>query len=449
MKIHLIAIGGSAMHNLAIALKKNGHIVSGSDDEIFEPSKSRLKSYDLLPDKFGWFPDKINNSIDIIILGMHARIDNPELLRAQELGLKIYSYPEYLYEHSKNKKRVVIGGSHGKTTITAMIMHVMKHCGMDFDYLVGSKIENFEVMVRLSEQAPVMVFEGDEYLSSPIDRRPKFHWYHPHIALISGIAWDHINVFPTIENYNEQFSRFIQLIEKEGVLIYSKDDKVLYELVQENKRDDLKIIPYRVSDYLIENGITSLRSNGQKIPIKVFGRHNMMNISGARWVCKSLDIHEDDFYKAISTFEGTSNRLELVERTERFVLYKDFAHAPSKVKATINAVKEQYSDYELIACLELHTFSSLNKDFLSQYEGSFKMADKGCIYYNPHTVEMKKLEYISIKDIKNAFGREDLEVFTDSRKMIEWLRNKSVSKNVFLMMSSGNFGGINFKELNL
>jgi UDP-N-acetylmuramate: L-alanyl-gamma-D-glutamyl-meso-diaminopimelate ligase len=449
MKIHLIAIGGSAMHNLAIALKKNGHIVSGSDDEIFEPSKSRLKSYDLLPDKFGWFPDKINNSIDIIILGMHARIDNPELLRAQELGLKIYSYPEYLYKHSKNKKRVVIGGSHGKTTITAMIMHVMKHCGMDFDYLVGSKIENFEVMVRLSEQAPVMVFEGDEYLSSPIDRRPKFHWYHPHIALISGIAWDHINVFPTIENYNEQFSRFIQLIEKEGVLIYSKDDKVLYELVQENKRDDLKIIPYRVSDYLIENGITSLRSNGQKIPIKVFGRHNMMNISGARWVCKSLDIHEDDFYKAISTFEGTSNRLELVERTERFVLYKDFAHAPSKVKATINAVKEQYSDYELIACLELHTFSSLNKDFLSQYEGSFKMADKGCIYYNPHTVEMKKLEYISIKDIKNAFGREDLEVFTDSRKMIEWLRNKSVSKNVFLMMSSGNFGGINFKELNL
>ncbi|MCB2207861.1 MAG: peptidoglycan synthetase [Bacteroidetes bacterium] len=449
MKIHLIAIGGSAMHNLAIALKKNGHFVTGSDDEIFEPSKSRLKSYALLPEKFGWFPDKINDSIDIIILGMHARIDNPELLRAQELGLKIYSYPEYLYEHSKNKKRVVIGGSHGKTTITAMIMHVMKHCGLDFDYLVGSKIENFEVMVRLSDQAPIMVFEGDEYLSSPIDRRPKFHWYHPHIALISGIAWDHINVFPTIEKYNEQFSKFIQLIEKDGILIYSKEDKVLEELVRKSKRDDLEIIPYQVSDYLIEEGISYLKYKGAKIPLKVFGRHNMMNINGARWVCMSVGIDEDDFYKAISTFEGTSNRLELIEKNDCFILYKDFAHAPSKVKATINAVKEQYTERELIACLELHTFSSLNKTFLAQYEGSFKMADKGCVYYNPHTVEMKKLERISPNDIKKAFGRADLEVFTNSDEMIEWLKNTSVSKNVFLMMSSGNFNGINFKQLNL
>jgi len=449
MKIHLIAIGGSAMHNLAIALKKNGHTVSGSDDEIFEPSKSRLQSYDLLPEKFGWFPDKINDSIDIIILGMHARIDNPELLRAQELGLKIYSYPEYLYEHSINKKRVVIGGSHGKTTITAMIMHVMKHCGLDFDYLVGSKIENFEVMVRLSEHAPIMVFEGDEYLSSPIDRRPKFHWYHPYIALISGIAWDHINVFPTIEEYNEQFSKFIHLIEKDGVLIYSKDDEVLDELVQENKRDDLEIIQYQVSEYLIEEGVSFLKSKGQKIPLKVFGRHNMMNISGASWVCKSIGINEDDFYKAISTFEGTSNRLELIEKNDLSVLYKDFAHAPSKVKATINAVKEQYAEYELIACLELHTFSSLNKAFLAQYNGSFKLADRGCVYYNPHTVEMKKLEHISIDDIKKAFGREDLGVFTNSDEMIKWLRNINVSKKVVLMMSSGNFNGINFKQLNL
>jgi UDP-N-acetylmuramate: L-alanyl-gamma-D-glutamyl-meso-diaminopimelate ligase len=449
MKIHLIAIGGSAMHNLAIALKKNGHIVSGSDDEIFEPSKSRLKSYNLLPEKFGWFPDKINNSIDIIILGMHARIDNPELLSAQELGLKIFSYPEYLYEHSKNKKRLVIGGSHGKTTITAMIMHVMKHCGLDFDYLVGSKIENFEVMVRLSESAPIMVFEGDEYLSSPIDRRPKFHWYHPHIALISGIAWDHINVFPTIGDYNKQFSKFIQLIEKDGALIYSKDDVVLNELVQENKRDDLELIPYQVSEYLIIDGITYIKFKEGKIPLKVFGRHNMMNINGALQVCKSVGINEDDFYKAISTFEGTSNRLELIEKNDRFVLYKDFAHAPSKVKATINAVKEQYTECELIACLELHTFSSLNKTFIAQYEGSFKLADKGCVYYNPHTVEMKESESISPDDIKKAFGRDDLEVFTNSDEMIKWMRNLSSSKKVLLMMSSGNFNGIDFKQLNL
>lgn len=448
MRIHLIAIGGSAMHNLAIALKKNGHTVSGSDDEIFEPSKSRLKSYDLLPDKFGWFPDKINDSIDIIILGMHARIDNAELLRAEELGLKIYSYPEYLYKHSKNKKRVVIGGSHGKTTITAMIMHVMKHCKMDFDYLVGSKIENFEVMVRLSEHAPIMVFEGDEYLSSPIDRRPKFHWYHPHIALISGIAWDHINVFPTIENYNEQFSKFIQLIEKDGVLIYSKDDSILEELVQESKRDELESIPYQVSNYMIEEGLSYIKIKSQKIPLKVFGRHNMMNLSGARLVCNAIGINDHDFFEAISSFEGTSNRLELIEKNDHNVLYKDFAHAPSKVKATIHAVKEQYADYELIACLELHTFSSLNKAFLAQYEGSFKMANKGCVYYNPHTIEMKKLENINPRDIKRAFGREDLKVFTDSTGMVDWLKDQTSNSNkVFLLMSSGNFDGIDFKEL--
>lgn len=447
MKIHLIAIGGSAMHNLAIALKKIGHSVTGSDDEIFEPSKSRLQSYGLLPNEFGWLPDKINDSIDVVILGMHARIDNPELLRAQELRLKIYSYPEYLYEHSKNKKRVVIGGSHGKTTITAMIMHVMKNCKLDFDYLVGSKIENFEVMVQLSEQAPIMVFEGDEYLSSPIDRRPKFHWYHPHIALISGIAWDHINVFPTIENYNEQFSIFIQLIEKDGILIYSKNDSELCELVEQNKRNDLEIIPYLVSDYDIEDGITYIKADGKRIPLKVFGRHNLMNINGARLVCNAIGINDHDFYKAISSFEGTSNRLQLIAKNERFVLYKDFAHAPSKVKATINAVKEQYSDYEIIACLELHTFSSLNKAFLDQYNGSFSLADKGCVYYNPHTVEMKKLESINTNDIKRAFGKEDLEVFTNSEKMIELLKNNDSPKKVFLMMSSGNFNGIDFIEL--
>lgn len=448
MKIHLIAIGGSAMHNLAIALQKNGHEVSGSDDEIFEPSRSRLQSYGLLPAKYGWYPEKINKSLDVIILGMHARIDNPELLRAQELGLKIYSYPEYLYEHSKNKKRIVIGGSHGKTTITAMVMHVMKQTGMDFDYLVGSKIKNFEVMVRLSDSAPVMIFEGDEYLSSPLDRRPKFHWYHPHVALISGIAWDHINVFPTFENYKEQFSKFIQLLEKNGVLIYSEDDAVLREVVEQEWRSDLKITGYTAVKYHIEDGITYLNVGGQVVPLKIFGRHNLMNLNGARLICNAVGIGDKEFYQAIGRFEGTANRLELIEKNERFVLFKDFAHAPSKVKATISAVKEQYPDRELVACLELHTFSSLNKAFLDQYSGSFHDADTGCVYYNLHTVEMKKLERIGKDDIRKAFGEEMLEVFTDSGQMVRWLAGqKGPDKKVFLMMSSGNFNGIEFKEL--
>jgi len=447
MKIHLIAIGGSAMHNLAIALKKNGHTVSGSDDEIFEPSKSRLQQYNLLPETFGWFPDKINASIDVIILGMHARINNPELIRAQELGLKIYSYPEYLYKHAKDKKRVVIGGSHGKTTITAMIMHVMKHCGLDFDYLVGSKIENFDVMVQLSDQAPIMIFEGDEYLSSPIDRRPKFHWYRPHIALISGIAWDHINVFPTIDDYNKQFSKFIQLIEKDGILVYSKNDQVLEKIVEQEMRPDLKTIPYGVADQMIKEGVTFVKKGEKHIPLKVFGRHNLMNISGAQLVCNAIGLSDDIFYEAISTFQGTANRLELIEKNDRLFLYKDFAHAPSKVKATVNAVKEQYPDYELIACLELHTFSSLNKAFLAQYKDSFQLADKGCVYYNPHTVEMKKLESISSNDIKEAFGKDNLEVFTDSLEMKEWLRKTGKVTKVVLMMSSGNFNGIDLKKL--
>ncbi len=447
MRIHLIAIGGSAMHNLAIALQKNGHEVSGSDDEIFEPSRSRLQSYGLLPEQFGWYPEKINPSLDVIILGMHARIDNPELLRAQELGLKIYSYPEYLYEHSKNKKRVVIGGSHGKTTITAMVMHVLKQAGMDFDYLVGSKIKNFEVMVRLSDSAPVMIFEGDEYLSSPLDRRPKFHWYHPHVALLSGIAWDHINVFPTFENYKEQFSEFIRLIEKDGVLIYSEDDEVLREVVEQNQRSDLKIQGYGAAPHHIEDGVTWLDNNGQSVPLKVFGRHNLMNLNGARLLCHAIGISDNVFYNAIESFEGTANRLELIEKNERFTLFKDFAHAPSKVKATISAVKEQYPDRELVACLELHTFSSLNKAFLDQYRSSFDDAAKGCVYYNPHTVEMKKLEEIDPEDIRNAFGKEDLEVFTDSDGMIRWLAGQGPGKKVFLMMSSGNFNGIEFSEL--
>jgi len=445
MKIHFIAIGGSAMHNLAIALKQNGHNVSGSDDEIFEPSRSRLVSNELLPDKFGWFPETLSRDIDAIILGMHARPDNPELKQAQKLGLKIYSYPEFLYNHSKNKKRVVIGGSHGKTTITAMIMHVLKKMNYDFDYLVGSKIKDFDVMVRLSDDAPIMIFEGDEYLSSPIDLRPKFHWYRPGIALLSGIAWDHINVFPTNENYIEQFETFISLINRDGSLIYFEDDKVLNSLVLEKSK--VVNIPYGVPDFKVEDGVSYLQSSEGEFELNVFGKHNMTNLNGARLVCNQLGIDDVDFYKEISSFDGTANRLELVTKKDGGRLFKDFAHAPSKVKATVEAVREQFVEMNFVACLELHTFSSLNKEFIDEYMNALDLPDYACVYFNEHTLQMKHLPELSKKDVVDAFGRNNLHVTNDSNEMVSWLETVKKPNTVFLMMSSGNFNGINIKEV--
>ncbi len=435
------------MHNLAIALQNNGYQVSGSDDEIFEPSRTRLETRGLLPKEEGWFPSKIFDDLDAVILGMHAREDNPELRKALELGVKIYSYPEFLFYHSRNKKRVVIGGSHGKTTITGMVMHVLKQKGRSFDYMVGSKLRDFDVMVKLSEDAPVMIFEGDEYLTSPIDRRPKFHWYKPHIALLSGIAWDHINVFPTFENYVDQFRIFIDLVEKKGTLIYNIDDRDLEQLVKSTKRDDLKILEYSVPGFEIVDGFTNLILDQKKIPLKVFGRHNLMNLNGARLICNSLNISDDEFYTAMSGFEGTANRLELVGQNGNNRLYKDFAHAPSKVIATIQAVREQFPEHKLVACLELHTFSSLSKEFLTGYLGSFDSTDAGCIYFNPHAISMKKLPALATGDVKKAFGNEKLAIFADSVKMNDWLESQKGSNSVFLMMSSGNFNGINFVEL--
>ena len=445
MNIHLIAIGGSAMHNLAIALQNNGHLVTGSDDEIFEPSKSRLSDYNLLPQCFGWFPENITSKIDSVILGMHARPDNPELLRAKEIGLKIYSYPEFLYNHSKNKKRVVIGGSHGKTTITAMIMHVLRKLNYDFDYLVGSKIKDFDVMVRLSNEASIMIFEGDEYLSSPIDRRPKFHWYFPDIALLTGIAWDHINVFPTYENYVEQFEKFISLIKKNGSLIYYKDDKALAKLVSES--NDINTIPYGVPEYSVINGANFIMNNGREVELSIFGKHNMININGARHICNQLGISDNEFYNSVSSFEGTANRLELVSRNGNRWLFKDFAHAPSKVGATVDAVNEQFPDAEFVACLELHTFSSLNKDFIDEYKHTLELPDYACVYFNEHTLAMKRLPNLSKEDVKAAFGREDLKVFVNPDEMIGWLKKIKKHNSVFLMMSSGNFSGINFDDI--
>ena len=444
MKAHFIAIGGSAMHNLAMALHLKGYEVTGSDDEIFEPSKGRLEKYGLLPESIGWNPDKITPDIDAVILGMHAREDNPELKKAQELGLKIYSYPEYIYEQTKDKKRVVIGGSHGKTTITSMILHVLNFHNIENDYMVGAQLEGFECMVSLSETAKIAVLEGDEYLSSPIDRRPKFHLYHPNVALISGIAWDHINVFPTYENYVDQFRQFVNLIEDDGTLIYCEQDEEVKRVGEHTQKN---AIPYSVHSNEIDNGITYLNTENGKVALEIFGDHNLQNLNGARLVCNEIGVNNSMFYEAIKSFKGASKRLELVKRTNDFVMYKDFAHSPSKLKATTNALKTQFPDRELIACMELHTFSSLNEEFLKQYDGAMKTADKAYVYYSPATLAHKKLAAITPEQVKSAFNSNNVEVFTDSEALLNEIKKKNWHQKNLLMMSSGNFNGVDFSEL--
>lgn len=445
-KVHFIAIGGSAMHNLAIALHEKGYKVSGSDDAIFEPSATRLKQRGLLPEETGWFPEKITEDLDAVILGMHAHADNPEMLRAQELGLKIYSYPEYLYEQSKDKTRVVIAGSHGKTSITSMILHVLHYHGKEVDYMVGAQLEGFDVMVKLTEENDFMVMEGDEYLSSALDRRPKILLYQPNIALISGIAWDHVNVFPTFENYIHQFELFVDSITPGGALIYNSEDETLLRVVEENQKA-LKKFPYSTPDFSIDNGVTYLSTEEGPIPLEIFGQHNLNNLEGARLICNQLGVMDDDFYEAIQTFKGASKRLELINRTSGFVAYKDFAHAPSKVISTTNAVKEQFPDKHLIACLELHTYSSLNPKFLSEYKGALDKADQKIVYYNPEALKIKRMDYISPSDIQEAFGDSNIKVFTSSEELKSFLNQTDKSGKVFLMMSSANFGGIDLKEV--
>jgi UDP-N-acetylmuramate: L-alanyl-gamma-D-glutamyl-meso-diaminopimelate ligase len=439
MKVHFIAIGGSAMHNLAIALHQKAYTISGSDDEIFEPSRARLNKYGLLPEKFGWHPEKITTDLDAIILGMHARKDNPELARAQELGLKIYSYPEFLYEQSQDKKRVVIAGSHGKTTITAMIMHVLQVLDQDFDFMVGAQLEGFEVMVKITENAEIMLFEGDEYLTSPMDLRPKFHLYKPHIALISGIAWDHINVFPTFDIYVDQFRKFVDMIEPNGSLVYYQEDEEIKSLVGQNKH--IKHVPYSLPEHTKEDTRVSLVLDGKQYPLHIFGKHNLENINGAMKVCGELGISEHDFASAISSFKGASKRLQLIDENEHTSVYLDFAHAPSKLKATVAAVKSHFGKRKLIACMELHTFSSLSEEFLEHYSGAMDMADHAYVYFSPHTLALKKLPEISIEQVKQAFGREDLKVFNDSALMMQDLLQQEWADTNLLLMSSGNFDG--------
>lgn len=446
MRVHFIAIGGSAMHNLALALHEKGDVVTGSDDAIFEPSKSRLQNEGLLPETMGWFADKITSDIEAVILGMHAKADNPELLKAQELGLNIYSYPEFIFEHSKNKTRVVIGGSHGKTTITSMVLHVMHYHNRAVDYLVGAQLEGFKNMVHLTEDNDFIVLEGDEYLSSPTDLRPKFHLYQPNIALISGIAWDHINVFPTFENYVDQFKIFIDKITDGGILMYNEEDQTVKQIVEEATKP-IRKIAYATPEYTIDNGVTLLETPEGPMPIEVFGAHNLNNLAGAKWICQNMGIDEEDFYEAIQSFKGAAKRLEKIAQTSSAIAYKDFAHSPSKVKATTQAVKKQYPNNKLIACLELHTYSSLNTEFLSQYEGALDAADVAVVFYSPDAVAIKKLEEISKEQIESAFNRSDLIVYTNPDDFKSFLLVQEFNEAVLLLMSSGNYGGLDFDQV--
>jgi UDP-N-acetylmuramate: L-alanyl-gamma-D-glutamyl-meso-diaminopimelate ligase len=437
--IHFIAIGGAAMHNLALAVaSKAGYKVTGSDDEIFDPALSHLREAGLLPDEMGWHPERITKDIDAIILGMHAREDNPELVRARELGLKIYSFPEYLYEQTKDKIRIVVGGSHGKTTTTSMILYVLNRLGIEADYMVGAQIEGFERMVRLSDTAKYAVFEGDEYLTSPLDLRSKFLWYHPHVAILTGIAWDHINVFPTFPEYVETFRKFVDSIEPKGSFIYFKGDENLRMLadevsgIPESRDTGITTIPY--SEYTGD------------VKMQVFGKHNMQNLQAAMLACHCIGVAPDDFYREISSFTGASNRLEKIAETADCVAYKDFAHSPSKLKATVNAVRERYPEKKLVACMELHTFSSLMADFLPQYKGCMAEADVAYVYFNPKVIEHKRLTPITAEEVRDAFGTKNVEVFTESEALQERLRSLEYKNTALLMMSSGTFDGVNIKE---
>lgn len=441
MWIHFISIGGSVMHQLAIELKNKGYKITGSDDEIFEPSLSNLKTAGILPAQMGWYPENISPDINVIILGMHAREDNPELIKARELNLDIYSFPEYIYRESLNKTRVAIGGSHGKTSTTAMIMHVLNQAGNDFDYLVGARLEGFDQSVRITD-APVIVCEADEYPASAIERRPKFHFLFPHIAVLTGIAWDHINVFPTFEFYLEQFVIFINKIEKGGVLIYNETDDILKKLVEDNKRSDIRYIAYKLPEYKIENGITQLVIGEIMISLEIFGVHNLLNMQAAYYVCKELKLNDVTFANSIQNFTGAAKRLELISRDETTNVYRDFAHAPSKVKASIDAVKEQFPNRKLSAILELHTFSSLNADFMSEYKSAMDKADIAIVFYSNHALELKRMKPLSEEDVRNGFQKEGLQVVTNRARLEEILKKIEKTETNFLFMSSGTYEGM-------
>jgi UDP-N-acetylmuramate: L-alanyl-gamma-D-glutamyl-meso-diaminopimelate ligase len=441
-RVHFIAIGGAAMHNLAIAIsKKKNYQVTGSDDEVVEPCLSRLKQYGLLPEKLGWFPERIHNKLDAVILGMHATSDNPEFLRAKELGLKIFSFPEFLYQQTRSKTRIVVGGSHGKTTTTAMMLFVLKQLRIETDYMVGAQIEGFDNMVKLSYESRIAVFEGDEYLTSPIDRRPKFHLYKPHIAVLTGVAWDHINVFPTFENYLEQFKQFTELMEAQGRLIYFDGDENLNDMALSLRRDIVPF-PYNTPDHAVRDGITYLITKKGDVPLKFFGEHNLQNMNAARLALKQIGVTDEQFYTAISEFQGASNRMQKICETPTSVAFRDFAHSPSKLKATVSAVKSQYPDHKLIACMELHTFSSLTEEFLPQYANCMDKADVALVYLNPEVLQLKRLKEVQPEQVKAAFANVKVNVYTDALELQKALRALTYQNSSLLLMSSGNFSGL-------
>jgi UDP-N-acetylmuramate: L-alanyl-gamma-D-glutamyl-meso-diaminopimelate ligase len=441
MKVHFISIGGSVMHQLAIALQGKGYQVTGTDDEIFEPALTHLSDKGLLPSSFGWQSDLITQDLDAVILGMHAKADNPELIKAQELGLSIYSFPEYIFHESQQKKRVVVGGSHGKTTTTSMIMHVLKTCHQDFDYLVGAKLAGFDQSVKVTN-APTIVCEGDEYLASALLRQPKFHFLFPHVAILTGIAWDHINVFPTFEFYLEQFVIFMNKIEAGGVLIYNETDEVLNKLVLSNKRNDIRYLPYKVPAHQITNGQTYITLDGAEGPLSVFGDHNLLNMQAAYYACAELGITAQDFVHAMANFTGASKRLELLANNEHCNIYRDFAHAPSKVIATIEAVKQQFPSRKLIGVLELHTYSSLNKEFMHQYKGALEKTDTAVVFYSKHALQIKGLPELPESYVVEGFDKKGLLVMTDKTTLEQWLRKQDYSNTNLVLMSSGNYDGI-------
>ena len=442
--IHFIAIGGSAMHNLAIALHQSGHLVTGSDDDIFEPSRSRLSTSGLLPSELGWYPEKITENTDAVILGMHARNDNPELKRAIDLGIQIYSFPDYVYESSKNAKRVVIAGSHGKTTITSIIMHVLRHAGKEFDYLVGAGIQGFNNMVKLSG-APVIILEGDEYLSSALDKTPKFIRYNHIIGLISGIAWDHINAFPSKSEYIEQFARFIDNTPEDGYLVYFEEDDIINELLSSKNRK-FSAIPYSTPEYNITGGQYSLKSEKSETALQLFGKHNMQNLAGAMEVLRLLGLGENAIFHALGSFDGAANRLEKLYDDKSIVIYKDFAHSPSKLKSTVAAVHELYAGKKIISCFELHTYSSLNKDFLSEYHNSFPETGLNLVFVNDHTLEIKKMPPLSDEVIKTGFNNDALTIVRSRQNLENLILDNIQPDTVLLFMSSGNFGEMKFTE---
>lgn len=446
MYIHFIAIGGAIMHQLAIALQNKGYKVTGSDDEITDPSKSNLAQKDLLPPQYGWFPEKINDNIDAVILGMHAKGDNPELIRAKELGLPVYSFPEYIYEASRDKKRVVVAGSHGKTTTTSMIMHVLRDQGIDFDYLVGARVEGFDLSVKISD-APLIILEGDEYPASVLEKRPKIHFYHPHISVLTGIAWDHVNVFPTYEFYKEQFAIYLRDMPANSALIYSAEDSEVVRLV-EKEGQNLKLVPYVTPNFKVEHDAVTLPTSEGKVLLQIFGGHNLQNMEAARKVCNALGIEDRDFYKSIQQFNGAARRLEKINEREDFIAYRDFAHAPSKLKATLSAVRERYPDHYLIACFELHTFSSLNEQFLSQYEHSMDACDRGAVFFSAHALSLKGLPPLDTGEVKQHFANDALVVLNKKDDLRQWIQDAihTADKPVcLLLMSSGTFDGMDFE----